>query len=171
MVPDAPTTDRFSETQRLGQNRVVRVLFVVEPIFLGLIFLAVGISSGGRGWPTLLIVWGGAGVALPVMLSRMSLRTRVTSSELIAIWAPFYRRRIPLSEIETAEPIRYSALTDTGGWGVKRNKRFGLILNVFGDRAVHVTTARKKLLLGTQRPDELATAILEGAIQSEPYRP
>lgn len=160
------TPDRFSETQRLGQNPVVRVLVIAEPVFLGLMFLALGLSVARSAWQTLLLTWLGVAVVMPLLIARLTMRTRVTGDELIVSWSPIYTRRVRLSEIVEAEPIRYNAISQAGGWGIKFTKRMGLVLNVYGDRGVQIATERKRLMVGSQRADELAAAILQGAIES-----
>ncbi len=162
--------DRFTETQRLGQNRLVRVIMIFEPVFLGLIFLVLGLSAGRGAWLTLLLAWGALAIALPAMISRMTMTTRVTDGRLVVRWSWFYRKRIPLRDIAEAEPIRYDPISQAGGWGIKYSRKLGLVLNVFGDRGVKVSTGAKRYMVGSQRPDELAEAILEGAIATSPSR-
>ncbi len=164
-APAPPAEPRFTETQRLAQNRLARVVLLCTSIITGLIFLAIGFTSPQPVWTTLIPAWVGIAVVMPAALTRLKMRTEVTDSELIVRWAPFYRKRIPLGDIELGEPVRYRPISDAGGWGIKHSRKFGLVLNVFGDRGVKVTAANKRLLIGSQRPDELASAILQGAVE------
>lgn len=72
---------------------------------------------------------------------------------------PFYVRDIPLPEIDTVESVTYSPLMEYGGWGIRG---FGdnVALNARGNRGVRLRlTGNRRLLIGSQRPDELADAI------------
>ncbi|MFI4898312.1 MAG: hypothetical protein ACIARR_10855 [Phycisphaerales bacterium JB059] len=141
-----------------------------EPVILGLIFLALGFSVGRAAWPTLALTWVGIGVVMPLTLSRINMQTRVTHEHLSVRWPWFHHTRIPLREIERAEPIRYDPLSQTGGWGVKHSRKLGRVLNVYGDRGVAIEAGEKRYLIGSQRPDELAEAVLVGAIASDDQR-
>mgnify|MGYP000279168594 CR=1 FL=1 len=162
--------DRFTETQRLGQNPIVRVIMYVEPVLLGLIFLVVGLSSGPGAWLTLLLAWGACAVALPALISRLTMTTLVTDQHLFVRWSWFFRKRVELHAVTLAEPARYDPISQAGGWGIKHSRKLGLVLNVFGDRGVAITAGDKRYMIGSQRPDELAEAILEGAIESSAQR-
>lgn len=170
MVGTAPKPARFEETQRLGQNRLVRAIMVIEPVFLGLIFLVLGLGPARSSWPTLLVVWVAIALVMPLLLARLTMRTLVTDDELLVRWSPLCRFRLPLREVETAQPVRYDPIADAGGWGIKRNRKFGRIYNVYGDRGVAITARDTRALIGSQRPDELAQAILQGAIESDSHR-
>lgn len=167
MVGTAPKPARFEETQRLGQNRLVRAIMVIEPVFLGLIFLILGLGPARSSWPTLLAAWVGIALVMPLVVTRLTMRTLVTDDELLVRWTRLFRLRIALSEVETAEPVRYNPIADAGGWGVKLSRKYGRVYNVFGDRGVAVVAGKKRALVGSQRPDELAEAILRGAIESD----
>jgi hypothetical protein len=141
-----------------------------EPVFIGLIFLVIGRSAGRGAWLPLLLAWGAMGVALPVLLSRLTMTTAVTDQHLAIRWSRFYRKQIPLHAITDAEPIRYDPISMAGGWGIKYSRKLGLVLNVYGDRGVKVSAGDKRYLIGSQKPDELAEAALQGAIESSPAR-
>ena len=164
MVPDTPAGTRFDETQRLGQNRLVRIIMVIEPVFLGLIFLALGMRVPGASWPGLLGAWVGCALVLPLLLSRLTMRTLVTDDQLLVRWAGVFTFRVELARVETAQPVRYDPISEAGGWGIKHSRKHGRVCNVFGDRGVALVAGERRMLVGTQRPDELAAAILEGAI-------
>ena len=165
--PAARHTERFRETQRLGQHRLIGVLVVAEPVFMGLIFLALALTVARSAWATLLAVWVGTGVVLPLLITRLRMTTVVARGTLVVRWIPVYVKRVPLADVQTAEPIRYDPIRDAGGWGVKRSRKHGLVLNVYGYHGVRLTYAGgRRLLVGSQRADELAAAILDGAIRA-----
>jgi hypothetical protein len=76
-------------------------------------------------------------------------------------FAPFHRRprNIDFDYVVSVETATYSALREHGGYG-KRRARHGRAYTVSGKRGVRLTFRDgKHLLIGSQRPDELATAI------------
>jgi len=74
---------------------------------------------------------------------------------------PLYVRNIPLSEIEAASSVTYSPIGEYGGWGI-RGMGSRVALNARGNRGVLLTLkSGATILIGSQRPDELAAAIEE----------
>jgi hypothetical protein len=107
-------------------------------------------------------------VYVPVMaltVNLLCMRTRVDADALTVTFGylfPLYRRHIPRGEIARAESVTYSPLGEYGGWGI-RGWGDDAALNARGDRGVRLLLAGgKRLLIGSQRPDELA-AVLTGA--------
>jgi len=71
----------------------------------------------------------------------------------------FVRRVILLSEIRHFEAETYRPIRDYGGWGVRRGLD-GMAYNVSGNRGVELKLGDgKSLLIGSQRPEELALAL------------
>lgn len=71
------------------------------------------------------------------------------------------RREIPIDQITSCEARTYSALREYGGWGI-RYGRGGKAYNISGNRGVQLVLASgERLLVGSQKADELAAAILE----------
>ena len=105
-------------------------------------------------------------VALPPLAMLMiNMNVAVTSSEIVIRYFPV-RRRIRFSEIASFTPIPYD-WASFGGWGIKWQPGRGrMVYSVSGDRAVELTlTSGKRIVIGTQRPDELATALETAGIQ------
>lgn len=93
----------------------------------------------------------------------LHLATEVRDGQLILSWRYLWLpRRIPLDEIEKAEAVRYSPVGEYMGWGIRRSITDGSICyTARGDRGVRVATKDgKKLLVGSQRPEELVAALL-----------
>ncbi len=75
-------------------------------------------------------------------------------------WVPTLRRSIPLAEIEHVEIVRYNAWQDHGFWGYRQMADGEVIFTARGDRAVRVVLSDgSRILIGTQRPDDLASAL------------
>jgi hypothetical protein len=160
----AGVAPEFFEKQSWFRNPIIGVLLPIETLFtIGIVSVLVGFS--GRSvpvWVFPLIVVGGT--APLVVLARLPLRTIVEGTDLFVGFAAPRRRRIDLARVTECEAIRYSPLTDCGGWGLKASRRFGMVLNVAGDRGVRLVYMNdagkeKRLLIGSQRADELASAI------------
>jgi len=72
---------------------------------------------------------------------------------------PFANRTIAPAQIARWEARTYRPIRDYGGWGVRFGPR-GRAYNVSGNRGVEITLANgKRVLVGSQRADDLATAI------------
>jgi hypothetical protein len=90
-----------------------------------------------------------------------SMTIEISDSELAWYFGSgFPRRRVPLSEIVSAEPIRTSAWN---GWGIHYTTR-GWLYNVSGYDAVLITLRNgKRFCLGTDEPQELARELTKNA--------
>lgn len=90
-------------------------------------------------------------------LITVRLVTEVRQGELIIAMRGLWRlRRVPLDRIESVETITHDIARDYGGYGF-RSIRGGKAYVANGGRGVRVTlTGGEKLMVGSQRPDELA---------------
>jgi len=77
-------------------------------------------------------------------------------------------RVIPLSEIAEHEARRYRPIGDFAGWGIRWSLfGKGMAYNVSGDRGVQLVLRNgSRVLVGSQRADELAAAIASGRDRS-----
>jgi hypothetical protein len=77
---------------------------------------------------------------------------------------PIYTRKISLAEIEAADAVTYSPIGEYGGWGI-RGFGANVALNARGDRGVRLQlTNGRTLLIGSQRAEELASAIRDAKV-------
>jgi hypothetical protein len=103
------------------------------------------------------IVWAVFGIGFPLLFLSMRMTTEVDGEGILVRFPPFFRRRIPLGEIQSCEVREYSALREYGGWGVRYSLRHGTAYNVSGNHGVQlVLQDGKRLLIGSQDPDRLA---------------
>lgn len=159
----------FEETQRLHQNTVVRY---VMPITCGFTLLLVATIMVSQGAPLqdLAIVIGTV-VGLPLAIALMPMRTVVTPEEIGVRSLVFYRKRVPIESVTSADAITYNPLFECGGWGIRPTRKHGLVLNIAGDKGVAlrytVDGNEKSLLIGSQRSDELERAIRVAADLSD----
>lgn len=151
----------FEETQYLHQNLVVRYLVPISTVFSLVLALTIMLAQGAHvsGLAITLLV----GLGVPLAISLLSQRTTITEAELRVRSVIGWGLKIPASDIEGADAISYNPIGDCGGWGLRKSKKHGLVLNVCGHHGVHVRytadgTARS-LLIGSRRSEELARAI------------
>lgn len=102
--------------------------------------------------------------AITAVLLSQRLVTVVNSHELQVRYWILRTRRINLADIAEARVETFEPIREFGGWGIKwslRDSTTGYTMT--GNRGVRLVTARgEKLLIGSQRPDELLRAIEAG---------
>ena len=98
-------------------------------------------------------------------LITVRLVTEVRKGELIVRMRGLWRlRRVPLDHIQSVETITHDIARDYGGYGI-RSTREGKAYVAGGGRGVRLTLSEaEKLVVGSQRPDELAAALSGSAI-------
>lgn len=152
----------FREEQGLSRA------FVWLTVLLGLgvcVATAVGLTASDeadRSWWVLVPLWLLAGLGLPLLIALTRLVVEVERDAVLVRYRPFFvRRRIPLAEIASADAVTYRPLREYGGWGIRgigRRRAY----NARGDRGVQlVLTDGRRVLLGSQVPEQLAAAILQ----------
>lgn len=100
-------------------------------------------------------------IALLALVLTSKLITEVRRDGLYIRYFPFHLsfHKIPLENLDKAEPLTYSPLGEYGGWGI-RYTRNGKAYNPLGNRGVKITYKDgTHILIGSQRPEELAEAI------------
>ena len=155
----------FSETQRFRQWWIVAVLGVialgslwafVQQVVIGEPF---GDNPASDGWLIAIVVVFGMG--LPAFILSISLRTEVRrDAVLVRLW-PIHRNwvRIPVATVHEAAAVTYSPIREYGGWGLRYGPN-GKAYNVRGNRGVRIVHGSgERLLIGSQRADDLARAI------------
>lgn len=95
------------------------------------------------------------------MLWKTCLWVTIDRTHLRIRFFPFTRREIPVDMIARHEPRTYAPIKEYGGWGIRWGfgKR-GMAYNVRGNQGVQLELAGgKKVLIGSQRPEELDRAL------------
>lgn len=113
-------------------------------------------GSDGLMW-FLLVIFG---FLFPLFLLTIHMDTTVTDTVNVRFF-PFMRRprRIGRNEIAAYSVVTYSPISEYGGWGIKGTSSHRAY-NVWGNRGVRITFANgNTLLIGSQRPEELYTAM------------
>ncbi|ELZ88301.1 DUF6141 family protein [Haloferax sulfurifontis] len=99
----------------------------------------------------------------------LRLVTEVRDDGLYIRFAPLHRsfRRVPWPAIESVEVTTYRPLQEYGGWGI-RWRPGAIAYNVSGPRGVFLTRPDDRdLLIGSQQPDELASAVRAAMSESD----
>jgi hypothetical protein len=143
----------FHEVQRFRQWWLWTLLGVVTLV------------SVGTGGPLGVVIAG----TIVVFMWALRLVTEVRDDGFYVRFVPFHTsfRRVPWTAIESVESVTYRPLREYGGWGI-RLRPGALAYNVSGSRGVFLTRPDDRdLLVGSQRPDELATAIREAMREAD----
>jgi len=89
----------------------------------------------------------------------LKLVTEVRDDGLYLRFYPLSHKKIGFPEIKSCEARTYRPIMEYGGWGI-RYGRSGRAYSVCGNRGVQLVLVNKKrLLIGSQRPEGLAAAI------------
>ena len=137
-------------------------------MFIGLVFGLVLLLAGGlvlavgaNPRPVIFVVALTAAIVMS-LLATSKMTTIVDAAGVHVRFVPFVNKTFALDQIvawpaKTYDPIEY------GGWGVRGwPSRYGWAYNVSGNHGVELEFKNgNRLMLGTQRADELARAIAE----------
>jgi len=100
------------------------------------------------------------GPVISYMFYQMRLETRVGEAGLLINFFPLTKRIIAYDEIKTCQACTYRPVREYGGWGIRYGWKKGIAYNVSGNQGVQLELVHgKRLLIGSQRPNELAQAI------------
>ncbi len=154
----------FREEQRFRQWWLWVILVLLACLLAYGVYkqLILGQPWGDHPAPNRVLILLCVGYAILILwMWHTRLLTEVRDDEVeirfVLVWP---RKRIPLQDIASCEARTYRPIWEYGGWGVRWGKS-GRAFNVSGDRGVQlVLTNGKRLLIGSQRAEELAAAIL-----------
>jgi hypothetical protein len=153
----------FHEVQSIRLVRL-RILLALPP--LAMLLLLVWQVILGHPWGTKplsdvsIIGWTIFLWLVYLRLVTVRLVTDVRSGDLSVAMRGFWRaRHIPLDEIKSAKVVTYDPGRDYGGYGFRTTRR-GKAYIAGGNRGVRLDLVNGgAVLIGSERPDELASAI------------
>jgi hypothetical protein len=100
------------------------------------------------------------GIGFPVFAALVRLVTEIRPGSLSVRLIPFRGRLIPAQDVEEAYSREYSPMREFGGWGIRLAADGGKAYNAHGNLGVQLVLADgKRVLIGTQRPDEMLAAL------------
>lgn len=163
----------FREVQLFRKTWVLALVLPIS-VFLIILFgygiikqLVMGQPWGGKPLPdTALAIVGPLGILFGVGLACLfysaQLVTEVRKDGLYIRFFPLTHQEIPFKDIVSCELRTYSPIREFGGWGI-RYGRGTKAYNVSGNRGIQLELSNgKRVLIGSQRPEELAGAIEAG---------
>ena len=158
----------FIEIQQFRQGWLLALVLV--PCISVLTYLGFTVF---RNWPmsgTNMLIYGVSILALvlvPVFMLAIKMVTEVKNDAIHIRFFPLKREVIPFSEIAKCDARQYSPIKEYGGWGIRYGTK-GIAYNVSGDRGVQLElTNGKRLLIGSQRSEELTKTIKTFAKEEE----
>ncbi len=154
----------FREIQRFRQWWVWLLVYgIASLVWYGLIQQIIfGKPFGTNPAPdwAMWLIWLLCGIGLPVFFHSLRLIVEVREDHIYIRYAPLVTRKIPFVEIERYEARTYQPIKEYGGWGIKGWSRKKTAYNVSGNQGVELKLHDgRQVMIGSQRPQELAQAI------------
>ena len=155
----------FHEQQQFRQSWVW-VILIVQTIILWYIAIQElvfnnPVGNGNASKEMMIVLWFGFGILFPLFFYKLKLITQVRKDGLYIKFVPihFSFKKIQLDDLKRHYVRSYDPIGEYGGWGIKSGKN-GKVFNVSGDRGVQLEfTDRKNILIGSQKSDQLNSAI------------
>ena len=101
-------------------------------------------------------------IGLVVLFTFSKLTTTIDDRAIYYRYPPFVNKEKKLTHEDLAEVFvrKYRPIWEYGGWGYRRRPGKGKALNVSGNKGLQIVTKDgKKLLIGTQKAEDLERAI------------
>ncbi|MDO9390599.1 MAG: hypothetical protein Q7U71_02375 [bacterium] len=155
----------FTEEQRFGQIWLWLVLIGMDVAYFTMFFAQFFGPVPPRPSGPADLLGMGLGVLLclgiTALFVSLKLTTRVTNQGISVQFIPLHRKPVmfPFSDIGQYSVRTYRPIMEYGGWGIKRGPG-GLAYNVSGNKGLQlVLKDGKRILIGTQKPEQLKSAI------------
>lgn len=152
----------FTERQRFKQWWLWLILIGINGLFLFGVFkqIIVGQQFGDNPMSNAgLLIATGLTIALTLLFINFRLDTTIKEDGIYVRFFPFHLKfkHYSWDSLEKSFVRQYSPLTEYGGWGLRLGLfGKGTAFNVSGDKGLQLEfTDNKKLLIGTNKPDEL----------------
>lgn len=147
----------FKETQKFRQWWLYAILaFAFGEVLVISLWAEKSTGETNARWG--ILIGGGAIVLVAALLFFTRMNTRIDVNGIRVMYKPFVwgEKQWTWGEVQKAYVRQYSPLWEYGGWGVRYTINNGKAYNVRGDFGLQLElTNGKKILLGTQQPDEL----------------
>jgi hypothetical protein len=152
----------FFEQQRFRQ-RWLWIVIALTSVFLSAVAIALIVTLNAQPAVVAALVMS---IPIGLMIAfylAANLTVRVDVDGVHIRFFPIHKLTLPHARIVAVEPRDYDPLGEFGGWGMKGPPaRWGWCYTVSGRRGVRIELDnRHRLLIGSQRADELAAAIRE----------
>ena len=150
----------FHEEQQFRQVWIWILLLSISLLF---IYFMVQQFIVGRPFGVSLIFEVIFGFGFPIFFYTLNLTTELRDDGLYIRFFPLHLsfHKVPLEDLKRYEVRTYNPIMEYGGWGIKYGK-MGKAYNVSGNRGVQLEfTDGKRLLIGSQKPEQLDSAIAQ----------
>ncbi|MFA9212415.1 MAG: hypothetical protein ACEQSR_01025 [Candidatus Methylacidiphilales bacterium] len=144
--------NEFTETQKVKQAWII-VLMVTVTIFAIINYVQMPASFSSVS-PLVVTFFA------DLILIALRLNTKINKEGIYFQLFPFQLKGtlITWSEIATIEVRKYSPIKEYGGWGFRYGFKNGKAYNVSGNMGLQMVLQNgDKILIGTQKPEELET--------------
>ena len=151
--------NEFKETQKMTQWWLLAILFGTMGVVLwGIVAETISRQLSLAEFVRSTELW------LPVLIPGLiliffylaSLKTKVDSTGISIHYFPMWRTHFAWDQIESAEIIKYGFV----GYGIRFSISHGTVYNARGNKGLQIVKKNgSKILLGTQRPEELKVAV------------
>ena len=156
----------FTERQRFKQWWLWLILLGINVLFLFGVFKQVigGQQFGDKPMSNVgLLVTTGLTILLTLLFVNFRLDTNIKKDGIYVRFFPFHLKfkHYTWDNLTKSFVRQYSPLTEYGGWGLRLGLfGKGTAFNVSGDKGLQLEfTNNKKLLIGTNKPDELTETL------------
>lgn len=152
----------YKESQSYLGTWVMYVILLTEVPVLILLTVLYVTSDDKHEMAIALGVVLGTLVLVFALIFNLRLETRIDDKSVSFRYTPFILkwRQFPRERINSYQVIKYSPITDFGGWGFKGNKTTKAY-SVLGDEGLLLDVGeKKKIMIGTMKAKEL-TAFME----------
>ncbi|MEI8280664.1 MAG: hypothetical protein WCG87_12975 [Bacteroidota bacterium] len=152
----------FSETQKFRQWWVWVILLV--SICAAIVGISKGDTHGSNmSKQTVMLITILASLVpiglVVILFVFMKLETKIDGTGVYYRFFPIQMRmqHMEWTDIEQAYVRKYSPIKEYGGWGYRYSFRNGMAYNIAGNMGLQIVKkGGKKILIGTQKPDEVA---------------
>lgn len=156
----------FTERQKFNQWWIWLILLGINGLFMFGVFKQVfgGQKFGNNPMSdTGLIIATGLTILLTILFMNFRLDTQIKKDGIYVRFFPFHFsfKHYTWNALTKCYVRQYSAITEYGGWGLRLGIfGKGTAFNVSGDKGLQLEfKTNKKLLIGTNKPDELTEAL------------
>lgn len=156
----------FTERQRFKQWWIWLILVGINGLFLFGVFKQVifGQQFGDKPMSnTELLIATSLTVLVMILFINFRLETQIKKDGIYVRFFPFHLKftYYPWESLTKSFVRKYSPLSEYGGWGLRLGlSGKGTAFNISGDKGLQLEfTNNKKLLIGTNKPDELTEVL------------
>lgn len=159
----------FSERQRFSNWILWLILLSISVAawfwFIGSVVLQTSseLAAGENLTPAwfIVLVWVILGVAVPVFVYMLRFDLKIENAEIKLQYFPFHMKPkvLQIKQIQNYKIVRFDALGDYGGWGVRKKKNTIGYITASGRGVIVLLEDNMQLTLGTDQPKDLYIAI------------